>query len=72
MICRPTKIGKSNMGHPVIFPKKYFEELKLIKGDKGARNIIQQNEKALNRYETGDESYFIDLDTQEDFNNWIQ
>ena len=36
MICRPTKIEKSKFGHPVIFPQKYFEELKLIKGDMGA------------------------------------
>ena len=70
MICRPTKIGKSKMGHPVIFPKKYFEELKSIKGDMGARNILHKNLKGFNRFETDEESYFIDLDTPEDFNNW--
>ena len=70
MICRPTKIGKSKMGHPVIFPKKYFEELKLIKGDMGARNILHKNGKGFNRFETDEDSYFIDLDTPEDFNNW--
>ena len=70
MICRPTKIGKSKMGHPVIFPKKYFEELKLVKGDMGARNILYKNENDLNRFESDDDSYFVDLDTPEDFNNW--
>ena len=70
MICCPTHLGKSKMGHPVIFPKKYFEELKLIDGDTGARNILGKNGKDLNRFETDDESYFIDLDTPEDFNNW--
>ena len=70
MICRPAKLGKSVMGHPVIFPKNYFEELKLIEGDLGARNILNRNEKNLNRFETDDDSYFIDLDTVEDFNNW--
>jgi len=70
MICRPAKLGKSAMGHPVIFPKNYFEELKLIKGDWGALNILQRNEKDLNRFETDDDSYFTDLDTIEDFNNW--
>ena len=53
-----------------INPKNYFEELKLIKGDLGARNILHRNEKDLNRFETDDDSYFIDLDTVEDFNNW--
>ena len=70
MICRPTKTGKSKMGHPVIFPKKYFDELKLIKPDRGARDILQREEKVLNRFETDDDAYFIDLDTPEDFNNW--
>ena len=70
MICRPTKLGKSMAGHPVIFPKKYFEELRLIKGDTGARNILNKNGKSLNKFETNEDSYFIDLDTPEDFNNW--
>ena len=70
MICHPAKLGKSKSGHPVIFPHKYFGELKLLNGDFGARSIINKNKKALNRYETEDESYFIDLDTPEDFNNW--
>ena len=70
MICRPTNIGKLQMGHPVIFPKKYFEELKFIKGDTGARNILYKNGECLNRFETEDDSYFIDLDTPEDFNIW--
>ena len=51
MICRPAKFGKSVMGHPVIFPKNYFEELKLIEGDLGARNILLRNEKNLNRFD---------------------
>jgi len=70
MICRPTKLEGSKMGHPVIFPKKYFEDLKFVKGDMGARNILYKNEKCLNRFETDDDSYFIDLDTPEDFYNW--
>ena len=70
LICRPVNLEASKAGHPVIFPKKYFEELKLIKGDTGARKIIQKNEKAINSYVTDDESYFHDLDTPEDFINW--
>ena len=71
MICRPTQLRNLKFGHPVIFPKKYFEELKLIKGDMGARKILKNNAKVLNSYETDDESYFLDLDTPEDFTNWI-
>lgn len=72
MICRPVKLGKSKFGHPVIFPQKYFEEIKLIKGDMGARNIISRYKKTLNRFVTKDDSYFIDLDTPEDFINWAK
>ena len=72
MICCPAKLGETKLGHPVIFPQKYFEELKLLQGDTGARKIIHRYEKAFNRYETGDDSYFIDLDTPEDFNNWAK
>ena len=70
MICRPTQLRNLKFGHPVIFPKKYFEELKLIKGDMGARKILKNNAKVLNSYESDDESYFLDLDTPEDFTNW--
>ena len=70
MICRPVNYGSNKFGHPVIFPKKYFKELKMIKGDKGAQNIIRSNEKNFNAYETNDETYFMDLDTPEDFAKW--
>ena len=36
----------------------------------GARKIINRNEETLNRFVTEDDSYFIDLDTPEDFLNW--
>ena len=70
MICRPIKNGHSLPGHPVIFPKQFFQQLKSIHGDRGANDIIQKNRKSLNNYETIDESYFKDLDTPEDFANW--
>ena len=37
----------------------------------GAREIIRKNRQFFNSYETDDESYFLDLDTPEDFTNWI-
>ena len=72
MICRPVARGSENVGHPVVFPKKYFEELKSIRGDSGARNIIQKNKRAVNLYNTDDVSYFLDLDTPEEFTNWMK
>lgn len=72
IICRPAARGSDNVGHPVIFPKKYFEELKLIRGDSGARNIVQKNERAVNLYNTDDAAYFLDLDTPEEFTSWMK
>ena len=72
MICRPVKCDSNKFGHPVIFPKKYFKDLKLIGGDKGAHNIITRNKKYFNAYETDDESYFLDLDTPKDFDKWFK
>jgi CTP:molybdopterin cytidylyltransferase MocA len=70
LICRPVNVNASRAGHPVIFPKEYFEELKLLEGDTGARKIILKNENAISNYETDDEAYFHDLDTPEDFTQW--
>ena len=72
MICRPVARRSANVGHPVIFPKKYFEELKSIRGDSGARNIVRKNKRAVNLYNTDDVSYFLDLDTPEEFINWMK
>ena len=71
LICRPAQRRNSKFGHPVIFPKKYFEELKLSEGDLGARKIVNENKRFLNPYETDDDSYFLDLDTPEDFTKWL-
>ena len=71
LICRPTQLTNLKFGHPVIFPRKYFGELKLSEGDLGARRIVNENKQFLNPYETDDESYFLDLDTPEDFTNWL-
>ena len=54
-----------SIGPPALFHKKYFRELAKLKGDVGARNIIQQN---MNDVET---VLFpegkIDIDTEEDY-----
>ena len=72
MICLPVARGSEYVGHPVVFPKKYFEELKSIRGDSGARSIVQKNKRAVNLYNTDDVSYFLDLDTPEEFINWMK
>lgn len=54
-----------SIGPPALFHKKYFRELMELKGDIGARNIIQQNmsDVATVLFPEGK----IDIDTKEDY-----
>jgi molybdenum cofactor cytidylyltransferase len=54
-----------SIGPPALFHKKYFRELAKLKGDVGARNIIEQNfqDVATILFPEGK----IDIDTEEDY-----
>ncbi|QXP65806.1 NTP transferase domain-containing protein [Polaribacter sp. AHE13PA] len=66
------KIIASNYGEklgvPVIFPKKYFSDIFLIKGDKGAKEFInkKKNEIICSTIPTN----FLDIDTREDLQRY--
>ncbi len=53
-------------GNPVIFPSKYFNKLKDLSGDQGAKAIINKHNSI--EIEIGSESVLIDIDTKEDLN----
>ena len=57
------------LGTPVLFDKKYFGELLNLKGQEGAKKIINRflDDTASIRFEKGD----IDIDTEEDYNKLI-
>ncbi|MCL7762466.1 nucleotidyltransferase family protein [Polaribacter sp. Z014] len=56
------------LGVPAIFPKKYFSDLLLIKGDKGAKEFINKKKKeVLSPKET---TNFFDIDTKEDLHRY--
>lgn len=54
---------KNKAGVPAIFPKNYFSKLKLMKGDFGARDILENNKDVIICKKT---TNFIDIDTLED------
>lgn len=58
----PTFRGRR--GHPVIFPKRYHKSLERLKGDEGARRLIQR--ESVLEFESGDDSIIRDLDTLKD------
>lgn len=51
---------------PVIFPRRYREELMKLEGDTGGREIIQKNRNFLNAVEFKDSLEFRDIDNPED------
>lgn len=57
------------LGTPVLFHKKYFTELQELKGQEGAKKIINRflDDTATVPFEKGD----IDIDTIEDYNKLI-
>jgi len=54
-----------SIGPPALFHKKYFREMEKLKGDVGARNIIQQNMNDVATILFPDGK--IDIDTEEDY-----
>lgn len=50
-------------GNPVIFGKKYYEEILQNTGDLGAREILKQNPEAVIKVDIDDDCENIDIDT---------
>ena len=71
MICCPIDENKNKTGHPVIFPSKYFHSLMKITGDIGAKEILKKEKKLINYFSTNNRSFFLDLDTPQEWSNWI-
>ena len=70
MICCPIDQNSGATGHPVIFPRKYFNSLKEITGDFGAREVLKKDDQSINYFSTKRRSYFLDLDTPEEWSSW--
>ncbi|WP_038014107.1 NTP transferase domain-containing protein [Thalassobaculum salexigens] len=59
----PTRRGKR--GNPVLFAKRFFEEMGRVSGDVGARHLIGNHEDLAVEIEVDDESVLTDIDTPE-------
>ncbi len=59
-----TKYPESN-GVPSLFPKKFFPELLLLKGDTGAKSLLNQKSFPVTVLDPGNKT--LDIDTPEDF-----
>jgi molybdenum cofactor cytidylyltransferase len=53
-------------GHPVGISGAYYEELTALKGDEGARRLLQENAAKLVKIPVGDPGVIRDIDTPQD------
>jgi molybdenum cofactor cytidylyltransferase len=62
-ICVPTFDGKR--GNPVLFARRYFEEMESISGDVGARHLIGEAAELVCEVAMENRSVLLDIDTPE-------
>jgi molybdenum cofactor cytidylyltransferase len=58
-------------GHPVIFPKSLFNDLRSAPADEGARAIIHRNEELVYELNTKEKEVLVNIDTPEDYHRYI-
>jgi len=66
-ICVPTYRGRRKT--PAIFSRRFYSHLMNIKGDIGARQLIDDNPDQVLTLEIDDPLCFFDIDTPQDFEN---
>ncbi len=65
----PTHNGKR--GNPVLWARRFFEEMQEVAGDVGARHLIGANESLVYEVEFGDTAVLTDLDTPEQWQDYL-
>ena len=66
-ICFPTYQDERKT--PTVFGRRFYRHLMNIKGDRGAREIIDANPDQVLKVEMHDPLFFLDVDTEQDFKN---
>ena len=57
-------------GHPVLFGRRFFEALGGLRGDRGAREILDEAAEFVTEVPTAGRAAIVDLDTPEDWAAW--
>jgi len=65
----PTHTGKR--GNPVLWARRFFDEMKTVSGDVGARHLIGANESLVYEVEFGDTAVLTDLDTPQQWADFL-
>ena len=64
-ICVP--VLELQTGHPVLFGRRHFSQLKALTGDRGAQRVITANPELVQAVNVSTSSILFDCDTQDDF-----
>tara|TARA_B100000686_G_C16802814_1_gene987378 strand:- start:1665 stop:3245 length:1581 start_codon:yes stop_codon:yes gene_type:complete len=64
-IVTPTYNGKR--GNPILIGRKYFPDILKLKGDIGAKDILNKNSKYIHKIPQKNSSSLIDIDTNQDY-----
>ncbi|HIR00053.1 MAG TPA: nucleotidyltransferase family protein [Candidatus Scybalocola faecavium] len=59
-------------GAPAIFPRKFFNELQALKGDKGGKEVIRKYPQWVRMVAVEDGKAGIDIDTPKDVEKWLE
>lgn len=65
-------VFKGRKGAPVIFPKRFKEELLALSGDTGGREVISNHPGSVLLVDVKDNSMLLDIDTKEDYMELIE
>ena len=68
-IVRPVADGRH--GHPVIFHRRLFEDLRRADPATGAKSVVRARAAEIHEVQVDDEGAFVDIDTREDYERWI-
>jgi molybdenum cofactor cytidylyltransferase len=70
LIVRPASRGRH--GHPVIFDRALFDELRRADPKEGAKQVVHAHAAELRDVEMADEGAFADIDTPEEYARYIE
>jgi molybdenum cofactor cytidylyltransferase len=54
-------------GNPVLFDRSLFPEIKRIRGDKGAKSVVERHHESLQEVAVEDKGVLVDIDTPSDY-----
>ena len=67
---RPERIAVATVdgrrGHPVLWPRSFFDEIAELEGDRGAREIMDRHPEQVDEVPVGNPRLLLDVDTPED------